>query len=217
MPTSQCQMNVKGQMSNPSWHRKGPFLTFNHFDFIDHLGLVIWHLRKALYNISGIANTPDPALSKIPTCGEGRGFSDKVTPHQGEGKPGCTVYHGASAIKFTSLLNISARAISRRYSYAAAQKTKGLLFITKEFRMPYQFRALKKFLVPAQAGRSTFPATSALSGLAVPKFDVKLPFRRAQVEPFRRAQVEPFYSIDAYLCGLLKESPMVLPVLFSKG
>jgi hypothetical protein len=63
--------------------------------------------------------------------------------------------------------------------------------------------------MPKQAGRSTFPATSALSGLAVLKFDVKL--------PFRRAQVEPAYSIDAYLCELLKESPMVLPVLFSKG
>ncbi len=55
--------------------------------------------------------------------------------------------------------------------------------------------------MPKQAGRSTFPATAALSGLAVLKFDVKL----------------PVYSIDAYLCGLLKESPMVLPVLFSKG
>jgi hypothetical protein len=63
--------------------------------------------------------------------------------------------------------------------------------------------------MPKQAGRSTFPATSALSVLAVLKFDVKL--------PFRRAQVEPVYSIDACLCGLLKESPMVLPVLFSKG
>jgi hypothetical protein len=52
-----------------------------------------------------------------------------------------------------------------------------------------------------QAGRSTFPATSAFSGLAVLKFDVKL----------------PVYSIEAYLCGLLKETPMVLPVLFSKG
>ena len=50
--------------------------------------------------------------------------------------------------------------------------------------------------MPTQAGRSTFPATSALWGLALPKFDVKL----------------PVYSIDAYLCGLLKESPMVLPV-----
>jgi hypothetical protein len=55
--------------------------------------------------------------------------------------------------------------------------------------------------MPKQTGRSTFPATSALRGCALPKFDVKL----------------PVYSIDAYLCGLLKESPMVLPVLFSKG
>ena len=53
--------------------------------------------------------------------------------------------------------------------------------------------------MPKQAGRSTFSATYPLSGLAVPKFDVKL----------------PVYSIDAYLCGLLKESPMVLPNLFS--
>ena len=49
--------------------------------------------------------------------------------------------------------------------------------------------------MPKQAGRSTFPATFALPGLAVPKFDVKL----------------PVYSIEAYLCGLLKEIPMVLP------
>ena len=63
--------------------------------------------------------------------------------------------------------------------------------------------------MPKQAGRSTLPATSALRGSGLPKFDIKL--------PFRRAQVEPVYSIDAYLCGLLKESPMVLPVLFSKG
>jgi hypothetical protein len=55
--------------------------------------------------------------------------------------------------------------------------------------------------MPKQAGRSTFPATSALRGSALPKFDVKL----------------PVYSVDAYLCGLLKETPMVLPVLFSKG
>jgi hypothetical protein len=55
--------------------------------------------------------------------------------------------------------------------------------------------------MPKQAGRSTFPATVVLWGLAVLKFDVKL----------------PVYSFDAYLCGLLKESPMVLPVLFSKG
>ena len=54
--------------------------------------------------------------------------------------------------------------------------------------------------MPKQAGRSTFPATSDLRGSALPKFDVKL----------------PVYSIDADLCGLLKESPMVLPVLFSK-
>jgi hypothetical protein len=33
------------------------------------------------------------------------------------------------------------------------------------------------------------------------KFDVKL----------------PVYGFDAYLCGLPKETPMVLPVLFSKG
>ena len=45
-----------------------------------------------------------------------------------------------------------------------------------------------------QAGRSTFPATVVLWGLAVLKFDVKL----------------PVYSADAYLCELLKESPMVL-------
>jgi hypothetical protein len=63
--------------------------------------------------------------------------------------------------------------------------------------------------MPKQAGRFTFPATVVLWGLAVLKFDVKL--------PFRRAQVEPVYSFDAYLCGLLKETPMVLPVLFSKG
>ena len=61
--------------------------------------------------------------------------------------------------------------------------------------------------MPTQAGRTTFPATYPLSSLAAPKFDIKL--------PFRRAQVEPVYSIDAYLCGLLKESPMVLPNLFS--
>ena len=54
--------------------------------------------------------------------------------------------------------------------------------------------------MPKQAGRSTLPATSALRGSGLPKFDIKL----------------PVYSIDAYLCGLLKESPMVLPVLFSK-
>ena len=63
--------------------------------------------------------------------------------------------------------------------------------------------------MPKQADRSTFPATSALQGSALPKFDLKL--------PFRRAQVEPVYSIEAYLCGLLKETPMVLPVLFLKG
>jgi hypothetical protein len=63
--------------------------------------------------------------------------------------------------------------------------------------------------MPKQAGRSTFPATVVLCGLAVLKFDVKL--------PFRRAQVEPVYSVYAYLCGLLKEIPMVLPVVFSKG
>jgi hypothetical protein len=55
--------------------------------------------------------------------------------------------------------------------------------------------------MPKQAGRSTFPATSAIRGSALPKFDLKL----------------PVYSVDAYLCGLLKEIPMVLPVLFSKG
>ena len=55
--------------------------------------------------------------------------------------------------------------------------------------------------MPKQAGRSTFPATSAVWGSALPNFDVKL----------------PAYSIEAYLCGLLKESPMVLPVLFVKG
>ena len=55
--------------------------------------------------------------------------------------------------------------------------------------------------MPKQADRSTFPATSALRGSALAKFDLKL----------------PVYSIEAYLCGLLKETPMVLPVLFLKG
>jgi hypothetical protein len=55
--------------------------------------------------------------------------------------------------------------------------------------------------MPKQAGRSILPATSTLQVSALLKFDLKL----------------PVYSIDAYLCGLLKESPMVLPVLFSKG
>jgi hypothetical protein len=55
--------------------------------------------------------------------------------------------------------------------------------------------------MPKQAGRSTFPATSVLRSSALPKFDLKL----------------PVYSIGAYLCGLLKETPMVLPVLFLKG
>jgi hypothetical protein len=55
--------------------------------------------------------------------------------------------------------------------------------------------------MPKQAGRSTLPAISALRAWALPKFDVKL----------------PVYSIDAYLCGLLKQSPMVLLVLFLKG
>ena len=63
--------------------------------------------------------------------------------------------------------------------------------------------------MPKQAGRSTFPATSALQGLALPKFDIKL--------PFRRAQVEPVYSIDAYLCGLLKESPNGAACFVFKG
>jgi hypothetical protein len=54
--------------------------------------------------------------------------------------------------------------------------------------------------MPKQAGRTTFPATSALSGLAVPKFDVNL----------------PVYKIEAYLCGLLKESPVALSILLSK-
>ena len=52
-------MNVKGQISNPTWYSKRPSLTLNHLDFIGHLGLVIWHLPKAICNISGITNTPD--------------------------------------------------------------------------------------------------------------------------------------------------------------
>ena len=49
--------------------------------------------------------------------------------------------------------------------------------------------------MPTQAGRSTSRATYPLSGLAGQKFDVKLPDPR----------------IEESLCGLLKESPMVLP------
>jgi hypothetical protein len=47
-----------------------------------------------------------------------------------------------------------------------------------------------------------------LWGLALVKFRVKL--------PFRRAQVEPFYGLRHTFCGLLKETPMSLPGLFSK-
>jgi hypothetical protein len=50
--------------------------------------------------------------------------------------------------------------------------------------------------MPKQAGMSTFLATADLWGLALLKFRVKL----------------PVYSIEAYLCGLLKKSPMVLAV-----
>jgi hypothetical protein len=48
--------------------------------------------------------------------------------------------------------------------------------------------------------RSTFAASSALWGLALQKFSVKL----------------PALWIEAYLCGLLKEIPMELSALFSK-
>jgi hypothetical protein len=51
-----------------------------------------------------------------------------------------------------------------------------------------------------QAVTSTFVAATHLWGLAVLKFDVKL--------PFRRAQVEPFHLNDADLLRILKETPM---------
>jgi hypothetical protein len=73
-----------------------------------------------------------------------------------------------------------------------------LLIKALMFRQDYR---INRMFLPLPSG--------ARSRKAGPKFDVKL--------PFRRAQVEPVYSVDAYLCRLLKETPMVLPVLFSKG
>ena len=94
--------------------------------------------------------------------------------------------------------------IEKILSPGPGRQCHGVLFLkdaNKKVRLSLFNASLAFYFMPKQAGRSTFLATSDLRGSALPKFDVKL----------------PAYSIDAYLCGLLKESPMVLPVLFSKG
>ena len=90
-------------------------------------------------------------------------------------------------------------ALKKSFTPCPREQGHGGLFL-KDAKKKVPLTLFNAYLVlsfmPTQAGRSTSPATYCLSGLAVPKFDVKLPAPR----------------IEAYLCGLLKEIPMALPV-----
>jgi hypothetical protein len=68
---------------------------------------------------------------------------------------------------------------------------KSLVILSKEDAFKSSsFQYLEPFTIPMEIDRlgpmppQSLFSTAALSGLALLKFEVKLPFRRAQVEPF---------------------------------